>query len=251
MMKHILRTFWVIPFVVIALSTLVSIGVSVSQTPQYRSTVNLLVIQRQGTSLDAFSASRSAETIASLLSKIVYSTSFYDQLDDAGYGLVDIFTTENSAETKKKWEKAVDARATSNGSLEIDVYHPNRDGAEAYALAIAHVLVNDGSEYHGGGSSVEIKMVDRPSTTLKPATPLIFQNVLLGFVGGVVVSISILMVIYFYQQRKLALEKPVSFYRDDEFAESRSGFVADDDSQGYDEFNEAIDEAVDNFEKDE
>lgn len=226
-MKDFIKKYWLLPLFIIAMSVLLSFGASISMTPQYKSSVRLLVIQRQTASLDAFSASRSAETVATLLSRIVYSTSFYDRLGDAGYELKNDFSSD-PAKRKKEWEKAIVANASTNGSLEIDVYHPDREGAEAYALAIAHVLVNNGKDYHGGGSSVEIKMVDRPFTTSKPATPHIFQNTILGFFGGMVISISLLLMLYFYNEKNKTASQPAEFYRDEVLDDERSGFTSDD-----------------------
>lgn len=190
------KKYWYIPVALVIATTVLSLVVSFVQTPKYQSTVKLLVIQRQGAGLDAYSAARSAETIAGVLSRMVYTTSFFDQVLESEFKLENVFSKEPTRQ-KEEWEDMVAVKAPSDGALEIDVYHPNRELAEGYALGIAYVLVNQGKEYHGGGNQIEIKMVDEPFTSELPTSPNILQNTALGIVSGLIVAISILLFLAF------------------------------------------------------
>lgn len=202
---HTLKKYWFIPISLVIATMVLSLVVSFVQTPKYSSTVKLLVIQRQGTSQDAYSAARSAETIASVLSRMVYTTSFFDQVANSQFKLEGTFS-ESPVEKKKEWEKMVSAKALSDGSLEIDVLSPNKDLAEGYALAIAHVLVNHGKDYHGGDNQVEIRMVDQPFTSDLPSSPNVLQNGIFGMVSGGIFSVAILLFLAFRDD-----ENPLSF----------------------------------------
>lgn len=200
------KKYWYIPVALVIATTVLSLVVSFLQTPKYQSTVKLLVIQRQGAGLDAYSAARSAETIAGVLSRMVYTTSFFDQVLESEFKLENVFSKEPTRQ-KQEWEDMVAVKAPSDGALEIDVYHPNRELAEGYAFGIAYVLVNQGKEYHGGGNQIEIKMVDEPFTSELPTSPNVLQNTALGVVSGLILAISILLFLVFKEEGdELALE---------------------------------------------
>ncbi|MBU1167912.1 hypothetical protein KKC60_05935 [Patescibacteria group bacterium] len=196
-----LKKYWYLVVLLIVVSTVLSFGISLFQTPKYLSEVNLLVIQKQGSKLDAYSAARSAETISGVLSKMVYTTSFYDRVQKVDYDLG--YALPNSPEKRKKeWEKMVRTNASGDGTMSIEVYHPNREVAENYAMGIAYVLVNHGWDYHGGGDQIEIKMVDQPYTSIKPASPNLVQNTVLGLMAGTMISLSMIMLLSFRKQEE-------------------------------------------------
>lgn len=197
-----LKKYWYIPVALVIVTTVLSLVISFVQTPKYSSTVKLLVIQRQGSRLDAYSAARSAETIASVLSRMIYTTSFFDQVSNSQFKLENTFSSDQN-KRKKEWEQMVAVNSSTDGALEIDVFHPNRELAEGYALAIAYVLVNSGQEYHGGDNQVEIKMVDEPNTSQLPASPNVMQNSALGIVSGLILSISVILFIAFREDSEL------------------------------------------------
>lgn len=195
-----IKKFWYIIVIIVVLTTSLSFGLSVFQTPEYRSTVKMLVIQKQSAGLDAYTAARSAETISNTLSKVIYTSSFQDQVLETDFNIVDNFG-DDPEDRRKAWEKAIDtSTAEESGSLVINVYRPERSQAEQLAYAIAYVLINEGQLYHGGDASIEIKLIDAPITTLKPARPNIPQNTLAGFGLGLVAAAGLMFL----------LERPLS-----------------------------------------
>lgn len=199
------KNYWYVVALFIVASVVLSFLGSIIQTPKYLSTVKLLVIQRQFGGYDAYSASKSAETIANTLSKMVYTTSFFEKTQKTNFAPKVDFSAD-AEKRKKEWQKMVVASPGSDGSLSVSVYHPNREVAESYALSVSYVLVNNGQEYHGGNEQVEIKMVDQPQSSGKPATPVLWQNMILGFMAGALLSTSLILLL---GTRKINGQTPV------------------------------------------
>lgn len=183
-----LKKYWYVILLITVLFTVISFGVSVLQTPKFRSTVKLLIIQKQRQTLDAYAAARSAQTVGEILSKMVYTSSFFDRVMLSGFKIKDDFS-KDPEKRKKEWKERVSARVIDEtGTIQVDVWHPDPRQAEQLAYGIAYVMINYGTEYHGGGTQIEIKMVDLPWTSDSPVKPNVIQNIAAGFVLGLFVS---------------------------------------------------------------
>ncbi len=170
-----------------------SLTLVLGQPFKYRSTVQLLVVQKQGPAVDAYTAIRSAEKMADNLSAVVYTSSFLDRALEAPYQTIDTLPTD-PVKRKREWKKMVETNVLpETGIIEISVYNPNRNQAVAYAQAISWVLVNQGDQYHGGGSDVEIRSIDAPLTSNHPVKPNLLINLLVALMIGSLIS---LVVVY-------------------------------------------------------
>lgn len=189
------KKYWYLVLLIVVLVTAASFGVSIYQTPKYRSTVKLLVIQKQGQQLDAYTAARSAQTVGEILSKMVYTSSFFDRVLTSGFKIRDDFSRDPE-KRKKEWKETVSARVIDEtGTIQVDVFHPDALQAEQLAFGIAYVMINFGDQYHGGGTRVEVKMVDLPWTSDKPVKPNIIQNTVGGFLLSFFVSVALVVLL--------------------------------------------------------
>lgn len=174
---HVIFMTTLVVFVLVTIITLV-------QPQRYRSTVNLLVVQRYSWNMDAYSASRSTLYLASILSKVIYSQSFFDQVMNAGFGVKNTFSRDPE-DRSEEWEKTVSTETLEQtGVIAISVYHTERDQAEKISRAIENVLTTKGEQYHGGGNQVTLKTIDAPYTTARPVLPNIPLNLVAGLVLG-------------------------------------------------------------------
>jgi len=197
----VLKKYWYLILLIVVLVTTASFGASLYQTPKYRSTVKLLVIQQQGQRLDAYTATRSAQTVGEILSKMVYTSSFFDRVLTSGFKIKDDFSRDPE-KRKKEWKETVSARVIDEtGTIQVDVFHSDPKQAEQLAFGIAYVMINFGNQYHGGGTQVEIKMVDLPWTSDKPVKPNIIQNTIAGFLLSLFASIALVIL--------LSVRKPI------------------------------------------
>lgn len=188
------KSNWYIIVIILVLVSVLGIGFSMAQTPRYESSVKLLVIQKQGDSMDAYTAARSAETVSELLSKVIYTSSFFDQVMDSGFEVKDDYG-KNLGESKEEWQKKISANVIDNiGTLAINVYDEEKFEAEKLAYAITYVLTSKGDTYHGGGKNIEIKMIDSPITSASPVQPDVWQNLALSVIlGGIISSVLVLI----------------------------------------------------------
>lgn len=160
---------------------------------EYSSTIRLLIIQNVGT-VDAYTASRSAERIAEDLATITYTTSFFNKVMDAGFGIDESYFPEDELKMRKEWEKTVSTTvARSTGLLTIKVFHEDVEQAEQIAHAIAFVLTNEGWTYTSGGN-ITVRLVDEPLNSRWPARPNIPTNAFSGFVLGGLVGVAYILI---------------------------------------------------------
>lgn len=170
-------------FVMVAIAT-------IAQPQQYRSTTNLLVVQRYSWNMDAYNASRSTQYLSTILSKVVYSQSFLDQVMAPQYGVKNVFSS-NPEKRRKQWEQMVRTRTVDQtGVISIDVYHTEHDQADRISRAIENILATKGDQYHGGGNQVTLKTIDAPYTTDRPVKPSVPLNLIAGLVLGLFLGFS-------------------------------------------------------------
>ncbi len=204
----VLSRYWYVVVVIFVITTLLGFVISIFQTPKYRSTVEVLIIQRHGTAFSAVTAAQSAEAIAKVLTKVVYTNTFLDDVLDSGFDVKKEFPVDPE-ERNKEWEKTVDVDLTDvSGILEINAYAEDRYQAEQIALAVAYVFTTKGKQYHGGGEAIGIKMIESPITTDKPAVPNFPRNIAIGFVLGLVAGLGVVYLIRPPEEEKVEYPRP-------------------------------------------
>lgn len=178
-----------------ALVTLLAGGValllSALQPQEYSSQVQALIIQKQNFETDTYLAAKSAEKVGKNLTQVLGTSSFLDKVVQEGS--VDISQIYNlpAQERHDAWaEKVVASVVADSGLLVITAYDENPRYAESLVLAVANVMTNSAGEYHGGGDSIIIRVVDAPVTSTYPVQPNIFVNVAVAMVLGVVLSVA-------------------------------------------------------------
>ncbi|HCC23620.1 TPA: hypothetical protein DF272_05620 [Candidatus Falkowbacteria bacterium] len=191
-----LKSRWPSILVITLLFLLVSLVVTLVQPFQYESQVKILVIQKSAGTLDAYSASKSAERIGNNLSQVIYSSSFYTKVMNSGFDINQDYFSADEGKRRDFWTRIVDADVPSGTTiLEISTFHRDRNQATVLAQAIAYVLIRESDEYIGI-SDVELKVVDAPLTSEYPVKPNFVLNVLFGVLLGLLVSIIYVLITY-------------------------------------------------------
>jgi capsular polysaccharide biosynthesis protein len=154
----------------------------------------LLILQDLGSSVDAYTASRSEERIAENLSTIVYTSTFFDQVFSSGFQVDTKNFPKDDIKRRREWARTVDAAVShGTGLLTITAYHTDVTQAEQLVRAIAFVLTQHVKEYTSGGS-VQMRLVDAPLSSQWPVKPNILANIASGFfLGGLVGVANILL----------------------------------------------------------
>ncbi len=176
------------------LGLVLALIISFVQPLRYSSTARLLILQDIGSSVDAYTASRAEERIADNLSTIIYTSTFFDQVMDAGFSIDENQFPEDDSKRRKQWGRTVKATvARGSGLLTISVYNQDVVEAEQIVRAIAYVLTERVDEYTSGGS-VSVQLVDEPLNSNWPVQPNVLANTLSGFILGGFVGVGYVLV---------------------------------------------------------
>lgn len=184
-----------IVIVIIAITVGLCFVLTLLQPFEYRASFQFLVIQKQIENLDAYMATRSAEKLSENLSKIIYTSSFFNKVIASSPNLKNNFS-KSEVRKKREWRKKIIAHVSpQTGMLQIEVYDKNKKQAKEFAKAVVYVLTTQGQEYHGGGKNVEIKLIDAPLISHLPVRPNILLNLFTGLVLGTLIGPGYAMII--------------------------------------------------------
>lgn len=186
--SKILRKNWDLIALITGLAIIIALIVSLVSPFQYSASTKILIIQKQEKNLDAYTATKSAEKIGKNLASIIFTSSFYNEVIESNNAISEKFSAD-STERRKEWNKNIVANVQpESGILEIEVYDVDRNFAAQVVRTIAFVLVNKGSDYHGGGTDVQIKVVDDVFISKYPMRPNIAVNLLIALIIGLIVG---------------------------------------------------------------
>lgn len=157
---------------------------------KYRSSAEILVIQKQTSEIDPYTSVKSADKVADTLTKVIYSSSFFDKVLKSGYKIEKDAFGEEEIKRRKEWRKTIETKVIrGTGIFKIDVYHKDQEQAKQIAYGIVYVLSKYGDEFHGGGDFIKIKTIDYPLTSRRPVKPNLILNILFGFVFGLILGV--------------------------------------------------------------
>ncbi|MEA3322862.1 MAG: Wzz/FepE/Etk N-terminal domain-containing protein [Patescibacteria group bacterium] len=178
---------------------LITFIVSALLPVKYQSDVSVIVVQEQASEkVDAFSATKSAEFLSNIFTRVIYTTSFFNAVQDAPFDVKRNFS-HDAEEREEEWKKLISVKKVNNtGIIHISVFDESRKTAEETAKAIAYILTTKGEEYHGGGERVGVRLIDGPNTPLRPTVPHILSNTIIGALLGFVLAI---IVVYFFPDK--------------------------------------------------
>jgi capsular polysaccharide biosynthesis protein len=173
-----------------------------SQPLKYESSAKLLVVQEYNAEVDPYAASRSTQYLSSLLTKVVESTSFFEEVLKTGFNIDDNFGS-NSGKRIKNWNKTVKADAISDsGIIIVNVYHESSKQAEQIAQAVSYVMKSKHSLYHGWGNKVSLRTIERPINSQWPVKPNIIFNLIFSVIFGIIFGVGF---IYLFPDAKIRL----------------------------------------------
>jgi capsular polysaccharide biosynthesis protein len=188
--------------IIILTTVLVAVVITLATPSEYEGSARILVVQKQQ-SVDAFSASKSADYIAGVLNEAIYSNSFTDSLVKTDSSLASKLSNDVNKRSKE-WAKKVDSSVISNkGILIVKAY----DGDSAAALHITSLIVStltsEGASYYGGNNTIELRVIDNPSVTAKPARPSLPLNVAAATLIGLALDVVYVFIVDVRFSRKL------------------------------------------------
>ncbi len=233
-MKDIIER-WQLIIAFVSVFALVAFTASVILPAKYQSDISVIVIQEQANEkVDAFSATKSAEFLSNIFTRVIYTTTFFNSVQDAPFDVRRDFSRDPQ-EREKEWRDFISVKKVNNtGIIHISVIDASRKTAEETAKAIAYTLTTNSEEYHGGGERVKVRLIDGPSTPLRPTLPRILPNTV---VGGLLGGLLAIVLIYFFPNKIYFLTKPNTCIEDEiDFEEN----LETDDSHKYEENSNVV-----------
>ncbi len=193
-MQHTLsavRKHWTTLALVTLLAGGVALLFSALQPQDYSSEVKMLIIQKQNFETDTYLAAKSAEKVGSNLSEVLNTSSFFEKVVAEGSVNLTDLEALSAKDRHEAWGEKVSASVVADsGLLVITAYDEDPAVAEKLAVAVASVMTTSSAEYHGGGESIVIKVVDDSVTSAYPVRPNIFVNVAVAMALGFVLSVT-------------------------------------------------------------
>ncbi len=187
---QLVRQHWLVLLIATVISGVVVTGLSFLPDQLYRSEVQLLIVQEQQETADSYTSQKAAEKLGNNLVNVIETFNFLDKVIATGYLTEEEFSVD-AKDRKDQWEEKVDARMIpETGILIIEGYSTNPGKAEDIALGVAQVFTTSASDYHGGGESVDITLIDGPITSTKPVKPNIPLNGVAAAALGLMVAYS-------------------------------------------------------------
>lgn len=172
-----------------------SIALTFAIPSVYKTHTELLIVQKQSDwSESAYTASQSAERVATTFTQVIPSSSFMDRVMDSEFDIEDTFS-KNPEKRKEEWQDTVEAKIIKNtGIIEIDVYSQDKEQTKQITYAIADILMKKGDRYHGSGDRIEVRMFDKPIASDKPAYPNMLINISIGTILGLMFGFGIIFI---------------------------------------------------------
>jgi len=193
---EIIKREWRKVLVVNMVVLLLGLVITLVRPFEYRAESSVYVVQKSSFSIDAYSASKSEERIASKLGQILYSSSFFEEILTSGYDIEKDYFPEDEYKKRKKWEKTVETKVPGGLSkLEIFVYHPDPRQAMQISQAITYTLTHNKEEFIGI-SDVDLKVLDSPLVSKYPVRPNVLLNLILALVIGGALGIAFVLLTY-------------------------------------------------------
>lgn len=200
---EIVRRDWRTVLVVTLIVVLLAFVITLIQPFLYGSTVSVLVLQKSGFSIDAYSASKSEERIASKLAQVVYASSFLDKVLNSGFAINRGYFQTDEQKKRDQWGKMIETSVPAGLSkLEVTVYHKDPNQAVQIAQAIAFTLTAEKSQYIGI-EDVDLRVLDTPLASKYPVKPNIILNLGLGIFIGIILGVTYVIVTYNPEKDKL------------------------------------------------
>ncbi len=186
-----IKNHWQTIIVTTLIMVVLSLILSLIKPLEYRTRVDLLIIQKQSANMDSYQSARASEKLAQTLISVIKTKSFLSKVLNTNFNIDKNKLPKNEKDLRTVWNKKISANLLQESSiLRVDVFDKNKIQSNKIANAVAFILINDSNEYHGSGSSVVIKIVNEPLTSNYPARPNIILNIFFGLVIGLILSLA-------------------------------------------------------------
>lgn len=175
---------WNIIFAFVLVGAVLGLAGSLVQPLKYSSTVSLLIVPKNVSTVDPYTALRSIDRIADSLSQVVYTSTFFDKVMARTPAIDQSQFSADEIKKRKQWRRTIAVSVNrGTGLMKLTAYHVKSAQARNAVEAIADVLIAEGWQYVGG--DLEIKLVDAPLESRFPVRPFIPGMIAGGALAGI------------------------------------------------------------------
>ncbi len=159
---------------------------------QRSSTVRVLITQPNASGLDPYTAIKSTERVASSLSELIYTTTFFDNVVGSNKDIDAAYFPQDEYEQRKRWRETVDTAITpGTGIMSVTAFHPNTAQARFIVDGVAREMATQTPTYFG--YNIRVQIIDAALDSRWFARPHFVQNAVIGAVVGVLLGTMIIL----------------------------------------------------------
>lgn len=187
----ILKNKWEIITIATIVGATIGLYINFFLPHYFRASSEFLIVQKQNTTLDAYTAIKGSEQLAYTLKQIIYSPAFIDQVMKSNFDINLSYFGENPEKIIKKWNKTISIRTLPNtGILKIKIFHPNRAESQKISQAVGMIISKDYEHFLGENHQINIIPLSNTIVSNKFVRPNALANTILGFVLGLTAGVT-------------------------------------------------------------
>lgn len=192
MIRHTLLSAWRLPVGLAALGLVFALLFSLLLPFQRSSTVRVLITQPTASGLDPYTAIKSTERVASSLSELIYTTTFFDNVLSANTQIDKAYFPQDEYDRRRLWRRSIETLVTpGTGIMSLTAFH--RDPAQARLIVdgVAREMATQTPTYFG--YNIRVQIIDAPLDSRWFARPTFVQNGALGAGLGALLGLMIIL----------------------------------------------------------
>lgn len=169
----------------------------------FKSDVDLLIVQNQAGAADYYTLSRSADYLTDIIAEAIYSEKFLDEAWQTGK-ISSTFISGSNAAKLKKWQKIISIRKNSNvGIINLSIFGDSENQAAEISGAVTNVLINKNALFLGRGQELEVRVLSGPIIKKNPSP----AQIAISSLGGFIVGLSLVFIFVIYREEYFKKEK--------------------------------------------
>ncbi len=192
MIRHTLLSAWRLPVGLAVLGLVFALLFSLILPFQRSSTVRVLITQPTASGLDPYTAIKSTERVASSLSELIYTTTFFDNVLSANAEIDKTYFPQDEYDRRRLWRQSIETAVTpGTGIMSLSAFH--RDPAQARLIVdgVAREMATQTPTYFG--YNIRVQIIDAPLDSRWFARPEFVQNGALGAGLGALLGLTIIL----------------------------------------------------------
>jgi capsular polysaccharide biosynthesis protein len=193
MLRHSFFSWWSLPVGLALTGGILGVLFSFLLPFQRASTVRVFITQPNAAGLDPYTAIKSTERVASSLSELIYTTTFFDNVLSQAKEIDPTHFPQDDQDRRELWRKTIETSITpGTGIMTITAFHVDPSQARLIVDGVAREMATQTPTYFG--YNIRVQIIDAPLDSRWFARPKFGENAFIGAaIGGLLGMMLILM----------------------------------------------------------